>query len=101
MYTYDPLNLPYSNIVTFCAYRNGVYPLTAFALMTLTQMRPRAVTPELAESVKSETPEPVDTENRMVVNMVCHIKKPENSENLQVIYCVSLPRNERGFPRSG
>lgn len=53
-------------------------------MSTLTQTRPRAASPELAESVKSETPEPVDTETRLVVGMDCHLKQAENPENLQV-----------------
>jgi len=56
--------------------RNGVYPLTAFASITQPPAsRPRAVSPELADSVKSETPEPVDTETRLIVNMQCSVKK--------------------------
>jgi len=61
--------------------RNGIYPLTAFAPLTnLTNNRPRAVSPELAESVKSDTPEPLDTEPRMVINMTCQVTKPTEVE---------------------
>ncbi|KAK2163888.1 hypothetical protein NP493_1442g00026 [Ridgeia piscesae] len=61
--------------------KNGIYPLTAFAPLTnLTNNRPRAVSPELAESVKSDTPEPLDTEPRMVINMTCQVTKPTEVE---------------------
>ena len=41
------------------------------------------MSPELAESVKSETPEPADVEQRMAVNMSCQCRKSdENPEHL-------------------
>ncbi|CAH1775916.1 unnamed protein product [Owenia fusiformis] len=50
--------------------RNGIYPLTAFTFPKTPDVpRQRAVSPEIAESEKSETPEPVDLETRTVVNM--------------------------------
>ena len=65
----------------YFARRNGIYPLTAFAPLTnLTNNRPRAVSPELAESVKSDTPEPLDTEPRMVIQMTCQVTKPTEVE---------------------
>ncbi|KAK7101091.1 hypothetical protein V1264_023934 [Littorina saxatilis] len=53
--------------------KNGIYPLTAFAMMT-PPTRPRAITPELAESVKSDTPEPYDQETRMLLNVTSYIQ---------------------------
>lgn len=38
--------------------------------------RPRAITPELAESVKSETPEHYDVETRVVTAMSCTLRPP-------------------------
>ncbi|CAE1314307.1 NRBP [Acanthosepion pharaonis] len=64
--------------------RNGIYPLTAFALPHPPPSRPRAITPELAESVKSETPEPIDVETRMVTNMACQMKKTDENSNLNL-----------------
>ena len=54
-------------------HRNGIYPLTAFAIEPPPTSRPRAISPEVAESVKSETPEPYDVETRMIVSMTCHV----------------------------
>ena len=66
-------------------FRNGVYPLTAFARINDAQQgRPRAVSPELAESVKSETPEPTDSESRLVMTMQCQVEAIKDSPNLQV-----------------
>lgn len=48
--------------------KNGIYPLTAYAMIT-PPTRPRAVTPEMAESVKSETPEPYDPEKRHMTTL--------------------------------
>ncbi|XP_046576025.1 LOW QUALITY PROTEIN: nuclear receptor-binding protein-like [Haliotis rubra] len=59
--------------------RNGVYPLTAFAMPRPPPSRPQAKTPELAESVKSETPEHMDVETRMVINMSCQTRKNEDN----------------------
>ncbi len=60
--------------------RNGVYPLTAFALMPSALVnRPRATSPEVAESVKSETPEPPEHEVRMAVNMQCQVRRVEST----------------------
>jgi hypothetical protein len=38
----------------------------------------------MAESVKSVTPEPMDVENRKIVNMMCDIKPKEESCDLLV-----------------
>ncbi|XP_067013096.1 nuclear receptor-binding protein homolog isoform X2 [Anabrus simplex] len=57
----------------------GIYPLTAYTAHKPPPPRPRAISPELAESVKSVTPEPLDVENRRVVNMMCNIKPKEES----------------------
>lgn len=55
----------------------GIYPLTAFAAKQPPPTRPRAISPETAESIKSVTPEPLDIETRKVINMICTIKTPE------------------------
>uniref|UniRef100_A0A182J081 Uncharacterized protein n=1 Tax=Anopheles atroparvus TaxID=41427 RepID=A0A182J081_ANOAO len=59
----------------------GIYPLTAFSAQKPPASRPRAISPETAESVKSATPEPLDIETRRVVNMICSVKpREENCE---------------------
>lgn len=62
--------------------RNGIYPLTAFGLPQPPQSRPRAISPEIAESVTSETPEPVDVETRKVVYMMCSLKPRDDGQGL-------------------
>lgn len=57
--------------------RNGIYPLTAFAPTHPPIVRPRAISPEISESVKSTTPEPADVETRHIINMMCTIKPQE------------------------
>ncbi|OXU19757.1 hypothetical protein TSAR_010575 [Trichomalopsis sarcophagae] len=57
----------------------GIYPLTAFMAKLPPPVRPRAISPEVTESVKSVTPEPVDVESRRVVNMMCNVKPREES----------------------
>ena len=47
-------------------------------------VRPRAITPEIAESVKSVSPEPLDIESRRVVNVMCNVKPREESCELLV-----------------
>ncbi|XP_064604451.1 nuclear receptor-binding protein-like isoform X2 [Liolophura sinensis] len=64
--------------------RNGIYPLTAFAMSQPPLARPRAVTPEVAESVKSETPEPMDVETRMVMQVSCEVRRAEEGAALQL-----------------
>lgn len=64
--------------------KNGIYPLTAFSARTPPPPRPRAISPEMAESVKSVTPEPFDVESRRVVNMMCNVKPKEQSCELWV-----------------
>nr|CAD7202057.1 unnamed protein product [Timema douglasi] len=67
----------------------GIYPLTAFTARQPPPPRPRPVTPEIAESVKSVTPEPLDVEGRRVVNMMCNVKSREETCELLVsnIHC--------------
>ncbi|RLU21867.1 hypothetical protein DMN91_006244 [Ooceraea biroi] len=60
----------------------GIYPLTAFMAKLPPPVRPRAISPEVTESVKSVTPEPVDVESRRVVNMMCNVKPREDSNEL-------------------
>lgn len=58
---------------------NGVYPLTAFALprpQPTKKNRPQS--PEMAESVKSETPEPSDVESRHIQEMNCNVKSGQD-----------------------
>lgn len=69
-------------------FRYGIYPLTAFAAKLPPPVRPRAISPEVPESVKSVSPEPIDTETRRVVNMMCNVKPREESCELQV--CLRL-----------
>jgi nuclear receptor-binding protein len=64
--------------------RYGIYPLTAFCARQPPTPRPRAISPETAESVKSASPEPLDIESRKVVNMICSVKPIENSSELMV-----------------
>lgn len=64
--------------------RYGIYPLTAFMAKLPPPVRPRAISPEVTESVKSVTPEPVDVESRRVVNMMCNVKPREESCELLV-----------------
>lgn len=65
-------------------YRYGIYPLTAFAAKEPPLTRPRAISPETAESIKSVTPEPIDIETRKVVNMMCNVKPRDDGCDLLV-----------------
>lgn len=67
-------------------FRYGIYPLTAFVAKLPPPARPRAISPEVTESVKSVTPEPYDEEARRVVNMMCNVKPKEDSNELNVSY---------------
>ncbi|KAH0952722.1 hypothetical protein HN011_009225 [Eciton burchellii] len=60
----------------------GIYPLTAYMAKLPPPVQPRAISPEVTESVKSVTPEPVDVESRRVVNMMCNVKPREDSNEL-------------------
>lgn len=72
---------------SFICYRYGIYPLTAYRPKQPPPPRTRAVSPEMTESVKSVTPEPVDIEARRVVNMMCNVKpKDQQSCELMVQY---------------
>lgn len=64
--------------------RYGIYPLTAFAAKQPPLSRPRAISPETAESIKSVTPEPVDIETRKIVNMMCNVKPQDDGCDLMV-----------------
>lgn len=70
--------------------RYGIYPLTAYVPKQPPPCRPRAISPETAESVKSVTPEPIDVEARRVVNMMCSVKPREDGCELLVSICVRL-----------
>ncbi|XP_062618037.1 nuclear receptor-binding protein-like isoform X2 [Saccostrea cucullata] len=65
--------------------RNGIFPLTAFNVPT-PPPKPRAKTPEVVESSKSEIPEPVDVENRLVIQYSCSVKKTDE----QGVYNLTL-----------
>lgn len=65
--------------------RNGVHPLTAFANLEHTLGRLRAVSPEVAESVKSETPEPEPAETRLAVSMHCQVRKGDDGREVRTI----------------
>lgn len=69
-------------MLTCC--RNGIYPLTAFITNKPPPVRSRAISPEMAESVKSVTPEPMDVETRKIINMMCDVKPKEDSCDLIV-----------------
>ncbi|XP_048760302.1 nuclear receptor-binding protein-like isoform X1 [Ostrea edulis] len=56
--------------------RNGIFPLTAFNIPT-PPPKPRAKTPEVEEMSKSEDPEPVDVENRLVMQSSCAVKRTD------------------------
>lgn len=68
--------------------RYGIYPLTAYVPKQPPACRPRAISPETAESVKSVTPEPIDVETRRVVNMMCSVKPREDGCDLLVSICI-------------
>lgn len=68
----------------FRSRRYGIYPLTAYKAKQPPPCRPRAISPETAESVKSVTPEPIDIEMRKVVNMMCSVKPREDGCDLLV-----------------
>uniref|UniRef100_A0A1B6CMT4 Protein kinase domain-containing protein n=1 Tax=Clastoptera arizonana TaxID=38151 RepID=A0A1B6CMT4_9HEMI len=64
----------------------GIYPLTAYRAKQPPPPRPRAISPEVAESVKSVTPEPVDVEARRVITMMCNIKpKEQNCDSMMIL----------------
>ena len=71
--------------------KNGVYPLTAFSVTVIdphSQTRPRAISPDVAENVKSETPEPAYSETRVVTSMNCHIRECKDEENMLQVICL-------------
>ncbi|ETN67216.1 nuclear receptor-binding protein [Anopheles darlingi] len=71
----------------------GIYPLTAFSAQKPPATRPRAISPETAESVKSATPEPLDIETRKVVNMICSVKPRE--ENCELFMTILLRMDDK------
>ncbi|XP_022102298.1 nuclear receptor-binding protein-like [Acanthaster planci] len=60
--------------------KNGVYPLTAYALPEPHPTKTRPQTPETAESVKSATPEPLEVESRSIMLMQCDMKEEEEGK---------------------
>ena len=77
-------------IIFVCSFRYGIYPLTAFKARQPPPPRPRPISPVVAESVKSVTPEPVDVETRRVVNIMCNIKPKDEGCELLVCNTVSF-----------
>lgn len=63
--------------------RSGIYPLTSFEIPGI-MLKPRAESPEVAESVKSDTPEPSDVEIRRVINMQCKVQPDSDGQGYQV-----------------
>ncbi|CAG7719816.1 unnamed protein product [Allacma fusca] len=69
----------------------GIYPLTCFELpRPPLPPRQQASTPEVIDSVKSASPEPVDLENRRVVNMMCNVKPREEGPGLLMTILVRM-----------
>ncbi|XP_077991108.1 nuclear receptor-binding protein-like [Glandiceps talaboti] len=60
--------------------KNGIYPLTAFALPEPYPTKPRPPTPEVTESVKSTTPDPSDVEHRQILQIQCNVNTDEESK---------------------
>lgn len=81
----------------YFSHRYGIYPLTAFAAKQPPAARPRAVSPETAESIKSVTPEPIDIETRRVVNMMCNVKPREDGCD-SLVSIQQLRDTRKGFP---
>lgn len=65
--------------------RFGIYPLTCFELPQPIPPRQQASSPEVIDSVKSNSPEPLDNECRRVVNMMCNVKTRDEGPGLIVI----------------
>jgi len=76
--------------------RNGVYPLTAFGTVSRTPSASRgtrAATPELVESTnKTETPEPVEVESRLIIRQSCQIHHID-SQTLQMMLLLRMDDN--------
>ena len=70
-------------------FRNGIYPLTAF-ILPQPPTRPRAITPEMTEQEKTETPEPIDIESRRVTNMSCQLRKIDDKIDENLTYHLTL-----------
>ncbi|XP_041484157.1 nuclear receptor-binding protein-like [Lytechinus pictus] len=60
--------------------RNGIHPLTAFAMKRSYPVKIRPQSPETQESVKSATPEPIDMENRKITMMQCDVRQGKEGE---------------------
>jgi len=74
-----------SKVNIFNCARFGIYPLTCFEIPPHPiPPRQQASTPEIIDSVKSASPEPLDLENRRVVNMMCNVKIREEGSGLVV-----------------
>lgn len=79
------------SLTFFCVhFRYGIYPLTAFSARQPPTPRPRAISPETAESIKSASPEPLDIESRKVVNMICSVKPIADTSSELLVSRVTL-----------
>lgn len=68
----------------------GIYPLTCFELPHPLPPRQQASSPEVIDSVKSASPEPLDLENRRVVNMMCNVKARDEGPGLIMTILVRM-----------
>ncbi|XP_013773378.1 nuclear receptor-binding protein-like [Limulus polyphemus] len=73
--------------------RDGIYPLTAFAMMHTPTVKTRPVSPEVREVTKSSSPEYSDVETRRIVNMICNIKPQETGQNLVMMIVLRMDDN--------
>jgi len=68
----------------------GIYPLTCFELPLPLPPRQQASSPEVIDSVKSASPEPIELENRRIVNMMCNVKAREDGPGLLMTILVRM-----------
>lgn len=64
--------------------KNGIYPLTAFGTRHPPLPKSRAISPEIPESEKSITPEPMDVETRKIISMMCDVKPKQDCDELEL-----------------
>ena len=93
MYFLQIIQVYYNELIFFPStyFRNGIYPLTAF-ILPQPPTRPRAITPEMTEQEKTETPEPIDIESRRVTNMSCQLRKIDDKEDNLTFHLTLLLR---------
>ncbi|CAD6214654.1 GSCOCG00004163001-RA-CDS [Cotesia congregata] len=76
----------------------GIYPLTTCMarLPPPSAVRPRAISPEITESVKSVTPEPLTPEARRIVHMMCNVKPSGGGcDNLELNMTILLRMDDK------